>query len=410
MDGAPQASTPAQPAAPGNFSSILSQATQYTVLAAFILYATGFIIWHAFLGTYGVSPLNFVETEYFSAAIIYIAVTVSLGLPPALLFHRWYNRLHHTSPDTAPKGDKISEIIFVWYAVSSQLIRVLFPGSGAASTWAFVVYIAAFAFFVIATAIAFYVYVQAFRLNTPEAIRRVEKFRKFDYITVFFVVFGLLNLITIPSLNKWFLFSTTILYASVTQGFGGYLPDLWRKSSTFARIALSILVCLIMAAHLQLFGIQQFGKIRRDVGGGKPETAYFKFSTNHTDLAKSLNIPVATNLPFLDAFYGPVSIIYKSDKEVLIVNEAEAALPTSLTNKMVQFIPTNGPVGLRTNFDFVVTTNPAGQIITNQNARIEPVFGPTNFMKISYGQVPNPVRLTAKQLRAELLDAIVYGK
>src|SRR4051812_41455695 len=50
----------------------LGDAAKYTVLAVFILYVIGFVVWHSYLADFGVSSVAFLQTEYLSAAFCYL--------------------------------------------------------------------------------------------------------------------------------------------------------------------------------------------------------------------------------------------------------------------------------------------------------------------------------------------------
>ena len=65
---------PQRSPSPPNAKIIWSQAAQYSVLVAFGLYMIGFVVWHAYLATFSVSSLDFLRTEYFSAALCYLLV------------------------------------------------------------------------------------------------------------------------------------------------------------------------------------------------------------------------------------------------------------------------------------------------------------------------------------------------
>jgi len=71
---------------------LFTEATKYTVFGVFALYCIGFIVWHSYLGTFGVSSIGFLQTEYLSAAFCYICITTVYGLAPAFLYERWRER------------------------------------------------------------------------------------------------------------------------------------------------------------------------------------------------------------------------------------------------------------------------------------------------------------------------------
>lgn|SRR5579862_6800581 len=49
------------------FYKIVGEASKYTVFAIFVLYCIGFIIWHSYLGSYGVSIRDFLESPLASS-------------------------------------------------------------------------------------------------------------------------------------------------------------------------------------------------------------------------------------------------------------------------------------------------------------------------------------------------------
>jgi len=43
--------------------NVIAEATKYTVFAIFVLYSIGFVIWHSYLGLFGISSVNFLQAE-----------------------------------------------------------------------------------------------------------------------------------------------------------------------------------------------------------------------------------------------------------------------------------------------------------------------------------------------------------
>ncbi len=77
---------------PSKLEKFFSETTKYTVFEVVALYSIGFIIWKTYLGNFGVSSVNFLQTEYLSAAFCYCFVVAMVALPPAFIFERWRAR------------------------------------------------------------------------------------------------------------------------------------------------------------------------------------------------------------------------------------------------------------------------------------------------------------------------------
>src|SRR5258707_2781840 len=104
---APTSVTPTASSSPGppttrqtrppiDIQRLFSTATKYTVFAIFALYSIGFIIWHSYLATYGVSSVAFLQAEYLAAAFCYLFVLVALAVPPVLLINAFRQNIRET--------------------------------------------------------------------------------------------------------------------------------------------------------------------------------------------------------------------------------------------------------------------------------------------------------------------------
>jgi len=118
----PQAQTPLV----GNskWMELLTEGTKLTVLAAFILYALGFIIWHSYLAKYGAAPVEFLRSEYFSAALCYVAMVITFGFPVVVLFKRFEDYLRRVPKTNTSTFDFVA---FGWYAMATQFISSFLP-------------------------------------------------------------------------------------------------------------------------------------------------------------------------------------------------------------------------------------------------------------------------------------------
>jgi len=139
--------------------------------------------------------------------------------------------------------------------------------------------------------------------------------------------------------------------------------------------------------NVQQFGTSVLGDIPRSVGGGRPENAIVKLGANHTNLIAELNLPT-TNV-FSNTLVGPIAILFRSDKEIIFIEDTAETMTNVVTNAVVNVI-TN-----------VVTNSATNVIVTYQ----------TNFnTKLTTNVIRNPIRPTAKQIRADLIDAVIFGR
>ena len=99
--------------------SFITEAAKVTVFVVFVLYVIGFVIWHSYLGGYGVTAHGLLRTEFISAAICYLLILVAFAGPAMLAFH---NATH-------PKEEGTYEAIFVvWALLLPKFVGFFFPG------------------------------------------------------------------------------------------------------------------------------------------------------------------------------------------------------------------------------------------------------------------------------------------
>jgi hypothetical protein len=149
----------------------------------------------------------------------------------------------------------------------------------------------------------------------------------------------------------------------------------------------------MLLGNIQYFGSFQFKHIPKQVGGGEPEKAYLKFSTQNREIAEALNIPPTTNSAKLNGLYGPVAILLRSEKELIFLDYQELNHSEFVTNIQSASI---------TNLTYDVTTNKAGEPTTNVVVNVR--VNITNYIS---KYVP---ALTAKQVQADLVEAIIFQK
>src|SRR5688572_24076864 len=68
------------------FADALAAVSSASVVALFVLYISGFVIWNAHLNVFGVSPRSLFQLEFISAALCYFVVVSALAVPPGALF------------------------------------------------------------------------------------------------------------------------------------------------------------------------------------------------------------------------------------------------------------------------------------------------------------------------------------
>jgi hypothetical protein len=233
---------------------------------------------------------------------------------------------------------------------------------------------------------------------------------KVEVVGSYFVVVVLVGTLFNPDISKYFIFSTMVLYGSIIFVAGHHIRELLARPNLMFRLLIISLSCLILIDNVQSFALLQFGKLPKRFGGGKPETAYVKFSPQHSGLATALNIPVVTNLALSDGFVGPIAILLRSDKEILFLNLADLNSSLYVTNDVV--------TSMRTNMVATMTTNLAGGIVSRRTenlrtkaiAQIEVRLQTNVVVNITRNVRMDVPQITAKQLRTDLVDALIFAK
>ncbi len=396
---------PAQGAkSPTDFGTLFSEATKYTVFAVFALYSIGFLVWHAYLSKFGITSVGFLQTEYLSAAICFLMLMVAFGLPPALLYERWIKR-NQSGKKTV--FDFAFVVMLAWIVMWWLFAAALFPSDFAAldstrriARWLIV------AFFPY-SGLWFYLFIKARKIKpllpTLETLNPIN--------VLIFSLWGaqMLSLFLSSLISQTFLLMAIITVLGVLYGIHTIRDD-WAHVSLLSKGLLGCGVLLAVIFNALLFGEDQFGKIDRSMGGGKPETAYLKFSPQAPELASALSLTVVTNFPTLNGFFGPVSVLLRSEKELFLVNFAETSIPEFATNRTVIAVITNISSGWSTNLLSNITTNGNGQKVTNNAAMPEKSVTNETTVRVWEDHLKNPARLTAKQVRSELIDVVIYAK
>lgn len=380
---------------PTELQKFFNEATKYTVFTIFALYSLGFLIWHAFLGTYGVSSIGFLQTEYLSAAFCYLFVVTGFAIPPVILVESLVRQFFFKNKTENEKQKPLYLLIYIWFLFSTKLTTAFFPDS-ASSPLKFKLILGGV---LVGILYAVIIIVGHKRWANSKAY---VNFRKIDIVAVMLVFYVAVDVFMNHEVDKMFLTSSLLLYVGVVFSVGGDIRVIWKESPFLLRIVLLCVTALILIANIQLFGSSQFGHIPRQVGGGKPESAYLKFSALHSELADSFGIPSATNIYLSSGFVGPVTILLRTDKELILLNNAEQHSPETLTNDMLTSI----------------TTNLIPKVVTNEtkllnvviSSKTETLIKTQLVYNVARSIIKNPVKMTAKQVRVDLVDAVIFAK
>lgn len=272
---------------------------------AFCIYALGFVIWHSFLGQYGISSSGNLQVECLSAAACYIIILLCFSLPPALI-------IKASKPENK-EGWSIYAIVIAWSIVLGQVSKILFPASGVQDQ-------------TLSKAIAVIMVLHLIAAIAAKKLVPEGKLQKIIYNRGWFAFYLLLlafvPILTSPSADLWFLFLTMLLYWTGAQ-FGIDAFSITNEQS-YLGITIKILVAVsIMIGHSFLFGKGQFGKIPRSAGGGRPELAYVVLKKQNITKMKEI-------LPIKDIsknIVGPLAVLERTDHDLIV------ALPESIASK-----------------------------------------------------------------------------
>jgi hypothetical protein len=153
-------------------------------------------------------------------------------------------------------------------------------------------------------------------------------------------------------------------------------------------------IFLSFLIYVRIFSVNQFGKISKGVGGGKPEIVYLAFSDEHCGVAKSMNLLAVQNHLSTNVLFGPVGIILKADNEITFLNYSEMNIPQSFTNGMHLSYVTN-----------LIAIN------LNQTNREKSQIIITNIVNDTLTNIfYNSGGLAARQIRADLIDGVIYNR
>jgi len=363
-----------------------NEAAKLTVFAIFVLYSIGFIIWHSYLGTYGVSSIAFLQTEYLSAAFCYLFLAISFSIPPALLLERLFLRLGKREN---PDSEKVSFLIFFWYILCVRLVGLFFPDPNPS-----LIPDKYFKYGSIAMIIYIITLVSCKKKWGNKKI--YEKLASFDALSIFLAGYVILFLFLNHEVSRLFLLSNLFLYVITLFFAGKDIRKVWKNAELLLKILIFSFLSLILIGNVQLFGNSQFGKIPKRVGGGKPETAFIMISKEHQEVVAFLNIPDSIQ-EYSNGVMGPIDIIIRSDKDIIFIKHAK---PDAVENQ------TNHVVSTETNLQKVAPINLSTGKVSDITKNIR-----TNVVEATTTNISEGISTVyAKQIRADLVDGIIFVK
>jgi hypothetical protein len=224
----------------------------------------------------------------------------------------------------------------------------------------------------------------------------------------FLVGYILIFIVSNKDVNIGFVAFTVFIYVLLTHNSGKDIRKVWTTASFKLRLILLTLSLLVLLTNIEGFGSKQFGMIPRRVGGGKPEIAYVKFDKQYSDVPISLGIPSCTNSIISDQFCGPVQLLLRTDKELVFLISSEANTPTAFTNNIITSNFTNILFSIVTNSFVNYSTNGHTITVTTSTQIIHNVI--TNFFSINPHVILNPTRMTAKQVRADMVESVIFSR
>jgi hypothetical protein len=289
-----------------------SNVTKFTVFFAFAIYTIGFIIWQSYLGNFGISLTSFLQTEYISAAFCYIIVFSCLAYPSLFIITHILLVLTKSNYGLL-KAKKVSDTINIGMLVIFLLILIFIPLE---NIWK------GFDTFPLNHFASGYVlsilvgFILAKLSKNKTKYRLLFGFYNTKILDVYFTILFILIIIVDKDIDKLF-----ILYSLMAAALISLLSfkEAYKDLPTSHKVLYIFIISLAFLGNIIYFGKYQFQHIPKQVGGGRPETAFLEFSTEHKELAESINIPPSgTNNA--GQLYGPVAILLRSDSEIIFIN------------------------------------------------------------------------------------------
>jgi hypothetical protein len=276
----------------------LTEAGKMLVLAAFAVYSVGFLIWHTYLGQYGITPHGLLRTEFLSAAICYSILTVAFALPGAMLFD--------ALPDFGTPGQTerfYSMLFVVWGVILQRVNSIFFPESGALMLGNAILYL--FGILVIQALLE-----HGLKNRLSPRWLAIVKSRVWFYLWMMGIPAA--SLILNRNTSLLFLMMAILLVPSFKYTVP-HAKIYWDEGSKGVKAMIALAVTLLALFHIHLFATFQFSKIPKSVGGGLPEQAFLKFKASDTNTAAFFGIMEDSGA------FGPVKVLLHSDSEIIFI-------------------------------------------------------------------------------------------
>jgi len=371
-------------------SNWLGEISKFTVAVVFILYIFGYVIWHASFAQYGISPPGLWKIEFFSAALCYFAIVLSISVPAALL---WLQLPGQPQPaffvsDKLP----ITPLLLLSIFSLMQVRSFFFPGVSSETafwTWAIVMSI-----------LAALVGLHVFLTRADPLSGRMWSFFRKPWLPLLMLLMCLVSLLQSKRADSSFVVSTLFLYVFATSIFGIRVDEKWSSFPAPLKMLAVICAAFVVLGNAREFGTRQFGKIPARVGGGEALKALLSFNTSHQHLPILLGIPI----------FNPNAL----GSQQLPVPLNTVAPPSNVTTNLV---PTNAlstsniAGGYRTSPVVATNSSASSATLTNRG----PFWGPVFILMRSEREVVFDVDLPttnrshrAKIIRADQIDAIEF--
>ena len=256
------------------FHRFFADISKYVFFAVFVFYSIGFIIWHSYLGSYGVSTLIFLQAEYLAAAFCYIFILTTFSVPPILILKTILENIKSKGVRGIKQWDRNwAAVLLIWFYLSTKTTTIFFPNNSPIGThiYFWLIYGGIVAFH-LSSIILFYITV-GFKTHYFRQVLfgkkpneqsspynwKATKFYKYavnrEYYYLYILTILMANFFLNPQIDSSFLFSCLFFYFSVMACVSNDLVETWNQSGTVLRSIIVATICLLFISNIQLFAI-----------------------------------------------------------------------------------------------------------------------------------------------------------
>jgi len=233
------------------FYDIISEAGKYTIFVIFLLYVVGFLIWHSYLAVFGISSVEFIQTEYLAAAFCYFFLSIPLAVPPAILVAVFMQR---EGPDITKKTFIVFSI--AWYWLLQETFTLYFPDVVGNS------YLKIALTTVLCVALVHYLTMSNISRQTLSESKKWKFLLSRYWIGFYPFVLTILSLYGRASVNTSFVFDCLIafpLIMTITGISGNIFIKAIHAYHPVIKFLTPIFACLLLFGNIKSFGAKQFG-------------------------------------------------------------------------------------------------------------------------------------------------------